>query len=74
MWSLGIYELMANERIATYRREAALDRRAVNAAEHSREKAPAAPGNVESNVPLGRRALAAAFVGLVAGAASRWKR
>jgi len=75
MWNFGMYEWMANERIATYQREASLDRRGLEAAEPRPDEKPAAgamiPGSRDTGsarpmMRSGRRALAAAFVGLAA--------
>jgi hypothetical protein len=79
MWNFGMYEWMANERIATYRREAAQDRRRrlLEAIEARRSGKPAAatdPLGAREAGPFTRRAVAAAFVGLAGVAALRRRR
>lgn len=83
MWNFELYELMANERIAAYRREAALDRLRLDAVKSRRGDGPAtvsvAAGSTDrfgarNDVASGRRVLAAAFVGLAAMAALRRRR
>ncbi|HEV2282816.1 MAG TPA: hypothetical protein VGX75_10580 [bacterium] len=63
MWNVRMYEWLANDRIAAYRREAAQDRRLrlVPAAPRRPEKTPSTARTV---APSSRRALAAAFIGL----------
>jgi hypothetical protein len=77
-----MYEWMANERIATYRREASLERLGLEAAAPRSDEKPAAgamflgsrdTGSGRPVMRSGRRALAAAFVGLVAMGALRRK-
>jgi len=74
-----MYELLATERIASYQREAALDRLLrVDKIAPSRGEAPQAtvtgtPG-AHNAAHSTRRALAAAFVGLAAFGALRWRR
>jgi hypothetical protein len=64
-----VYELMANERIAQYQREAAEDRRLRSGVvEERRIKGPAA---VTTGARSGRRALGASFLGLAALAVLR---
>lgn len=73
-----MYELLAAERIATYQREAEQDRRFhFEAAQPASVEAPAAEatGLVRAgSAPSTRRALGAAFVGLAAIGALRWRR
>ena len=71
MWNDRMYELLANERLATYRREAELDRRLRLAEAQSR--GIEMPSTVTASAPSSRRALAAAFLGLVALGAFRRK-
>jgi hypothetical protein len=63
MWNVRIYEWLANERIAAYRREAALDGRLRVALTPAR---PETPSTARTAAPSSRRALAAAFIGLAA--------
>ena len=64
MWTTGLYELLANERIAQYQREAAEDRRLrAGVVEERPIKAPAA---VTTGARSGRRALGASLLGLAA--------
>jgi hypothetical protein len=64
MWNVRIYEWLANERIAAYRREAAQERRLrLVAAAPRPEKTPS---TARTAAPSSRRALAAAFIGLAA--------
>ncbi len=73
-----MYEWLATDRIATYHREAEQDRRSrVEAAQPGSVDAPAATATglaAAGRAPSSRRALAAAFVGLAAIGALRWKR
>ena len=77
MWSYGMYEWMANERIVTYQREAALDRLGLAAAgtgNASRAARPAAPADGAAPDPVMRSArlgLVASVVGLAAARAMR---
>lgn len=83
MWNFGMYEWLANERIATYRREASQDRLGLDAARPRRDEKPAPVASsggtpeirgAQNEVPAGRRALAAAFVGLAAMSVLRRRR
>ena len=68
MWTTGVYELLANERIAEYHREAAVDRQLRSGLVEGRAvKAPAAEAAARSR----RRALGASFLGLAAMAVLR---
>jgi hypothetical protein len=69
MWNDRMYELLANERLATYRREAEQDRRLRLAEAQPRGIEP--PSEMTTAAPSSRRALAAAFLGLVALGAFR---
>lgn len=79
MWSLGMYEWMANERIATYQREAALDRlgRDTAAAGRPAARREARPaGRRGGGVPdpamrSARLGVVASFVGFAAARALR---
>ena len=72
MWNFRMYEWMATERIARYQREAEQDRRSrSNAVQPGRAEAPAATA---TDATSSRRALTAAFVGLAAIGALRWRR
>ena len=77
MWNFGMYEWMANERIATYQREAAADRLGLNAAgtgKMGRAARPAAPADGAAPDPAMRSArlgLVASVVGLAAARAMR---
>lgn len=71
-----MYEWLATERIASYQREAAQDRRfRLDTAQPSSVEAPVAratgPLDHRGGAPSTRRALAAAFVGLAAIGALR---
>ena len=82
MWNDRMYELLATERIASYQREAARDRQLrdseADQAARRRIETPSAAGagaaGAQHAAPSTRRALAAAFVGLVAMGALRWRR
>lgn len=69
MWNDRMYEWMANERLTAYRREAEQDARLrlVEAQPRGIETPP----TVTTTAPSSRRALAAAFLGLVALGALR---
>jgi hypothetical protein len=71
MWNDRMYEWLANERLATYRREAEQDGR-LRLAE-AQPRGIETPSTVTAAAPSSRRALAAAFLGLVALGAFRRK-
>lgn len=79
MWGVGMYELMANERIATYQREAARDRLGRDAAAERRGTArraarPAGGSSGAAPDPAMRSArlgFVAALVGVAAARALR---
>jgi MYXO-CTERM domain-containing protein len=64
MWNVRMYEWLANERIAAYRREAAQDGRLRLVAAPPRR--PETPSPTRTAAPSSRRALAAGFIGLAA--------
>lgn len=69
MWTSSVYELLANERIAQYQREAALDRQARSGVV---EKRPInAPAALTTSARSRRHALGASFLGLAALAVLR---
>jgi hypothetical protein len=69
MWNDRMYEWMANDRLATYRREAEQDAR-LRLAE-AQPRGTETPPAVTTAAPSSRRALAAAFLGLMALGALR---
>jgi hypothetical protein len=62
MWSFEMYEFLTTERINSYRREAARDRQLLRG---TVEPSPIPVPAANTPVPSTRRALVAAFVGLV---------